>query len=157
MKKQIQEFFNRPGINKSGICNEAGITQQYLNRILRSTQPITDSFLSKIIPVLKTYGFEAMGDDGDLAHVEEDELLEDFTILINAWVSLDERQVSQLAESLCKLARSEFQKSASNPIKEFELFKKWWDFMDEDCTSYRTEYTEDEQYKLFTQFIAENQ
>lgn len=61
MKKQIQDFFNRPGINKSGICIEAGITQQYLNRILRGTQPITDSFLSKIIPVLESYGFEAGG------------------------------------------------------------------------------------------------
>jgi len=59
MKEQIEEFFNRPGINKSGICIEAGITQQYLNRILRGTQPITDSFIKKIIPVLESYGFEA--------------------------------------------------------------------------------------------------
>lgn len=63
MKEQIKNFFNRPGINKSGICIEAGITQQYLNRILRGTQPITDSFLSKIIPVLESYGFEAGGEE----------------------------------------------------------------------------------------------
>lgn len=59
MKEHLKEFFKRPGINKSGICIEAGITQQYLNRILRGTQPITDSFISKIIPVLESYGFEA--------------------------------------------------------------------------------------------------
>jgi len=58
MKDQIKEFFSRPGINKAGICMEAGITQQYLNRICKGTQPITDSFISKIIPVLESYGFE---------------------------------------------------------------------------------------------------
>lgn len=63
MKEQIQKFFNRPGINKSGICVESGITQQYLNRILKGTQPITDSFISKIIPVLESYGFEAGGEE----------------------------------------------------------------------------------------------
>lgn len=63
MIKQIRYFFNRPGINKSGICTESGITQQYLNRILIGKQPITDSFLSKIIPVLESYGFEAGGEE----------------------------------------------------------------------------------------------
>lgn len=63
MKEKIKEFFNRPGINKSGICIEAGITQQYLNRILRGTQPITDSFLSKIIPILESYGFKSGGEE----------------------------------------------------------------------------------------------
>lgn len=63
MKEQIEEFFNRPGINKSGICIEAGITQQYLNRILRGTQPITESFISKIVPILESYGFKAGGEE----------------------------------------------------------------------------------------------
>ena len=57
-KEQLESFFTRPGINKSGICQEAGITMQYLNRVLRGTQPVTDGLLDKIIPVLENYGFD---------------------------------------------------------------------------------------------------
>ncbi len=53
----LTKFFNQPGINKSGICLEADISQQYLNRVLNGTQPITYGLLSKLIPVLAMYGF----------------------------------------------------------------------------------------------------
>lgn len=53
----LNAFFEQKGINKAGVCQEADITQQYLNRILREVQPITHSFLSKLIPVISKYGF----------------------------------------------------------------------------------------------------
>lgn len=59
MKKELIKFFAQKGINKSGICVEAGVSHQYLNRILNGTQPLTDSFLNKLLPVIKRYGFDA--------------------------------------------------------------------------------------------------
>lgn len=41
----------------------------------------------------------------------ENKLLEKFTILINAWVSLDERKVEELAESLVDIACKECQEN----------------------------------------------
>lgn len=59
MKEKLEKFFAQKGINKAGICLEAGVSHQYLNRILNGTQPLTDSFLSKLLPVIKSYGFDA--------------------------------------------------------------------------------------------------
>lgn len=56
--EKLKFFFLQKGINKSGICSEAGISQQYLNRILKETQPLTSTFEKKILPVLKKYGFK---------------------------------------------------------------------------------------------------
>lgn len=58
MIKELKKFFDRPGINKAGICKEAGLSQQYVNRILSGRQPLTDSFLEKLLPVCKNYGFQ---------------------------------------------------------------------------------------------------
>lgn len=58
LQDRLIEFFSQPGINKSGICEEAGISQQHLNRVLRGSQRITDAFLAKLLPVLRSYGFE---------------------------------------------------------------------------------------------------
>jgi transcription elongation factor Elf1 len=55
--KQLKQFFDKPGINKSGICEEAGITQQYLNRVLNETQPLSYGIIEKLIPVMIEYGF----------------------------------------------------------------------------------------------------
>ena len=33
---------------------------------------------------------------------------------------------------------------------------KWWDFMDEDCTAHRNEYTEQEQNELLQRFLSSN-
>lgn len=54
----IKTFFNRPGINKAGFCKEVPISPQYLNRVLRGKQPLTESFLKKIIPFMEDYGFD---------------------------------------------------------------------------------------------------
>ena len=54
----IQGFFNRPGINKAGFCKEVSITPQYLNRVLKGKQPLTKSFVKKILPLMENYGFD---------------------------------------------------------------------------------------------------
>lgn len=55
--EEITAFFKRPGITKSGICLEAEISQQYLNRVLSGVQPLTHSLLETLLPVLLDYGF----------------------------------------------------------------------------------------------------
>jgi hypothetical protein len=37
-----------------------------------------------------------------------------------------------------------------------ELLQAWWDFIDEDNTAPRKEYTEEEQYNLMSDFIYKN-
>lgn len=54
----IKGFFNRPGINKAGFCKEVPTTPQYLNRVIRGKQPLTQSFVKKILPLMENYGFE---------------------------------------------------------------------------------------------------
>jgi hypothetical protein len=54
---ELKKFFAKPGINKSGICEEAGITQQYLNRVLNGTQPLSYGITLKLLPILIDYGF----------------------------------------------------------------------------------------------------
>lgn len=51
----------------------------------------------------------------------------------------------------------ELNRTEETPTKDIELLKKWWDFMDKDCTSYRNEYTDEEQLEIITQFLAEDQ
>lgn len=55
--QSLQSFFSRPGINKSGVCKEANITLQYLNRVLAGTQPVTEKLKTKLLPILKSYGY----------------------------------------------------------------------------------------------------
>ena len=38
----------------------------------------------------------------------------------------------------------------------FELLQAWWDFIDDDNTASREEYTEEEQYNLMSDFIYKN-
>lgn len=56
-KESLLSFFTRSGINKSGVCKEAKITQQYLNRVLAGKQPLTDKLQKKLLPVIKSYGY----------------------------------------------------------------------------------------------------
>lgn len=51
--KEIQEFFNQPGINKSGVCSEAGINIRFLNMMLNGDQRMTDATKRKFLPVIK--------------------------------------------------------------------------------------------------------
>lgn len=49
MLQELIKYFENPTINKSGFCKECGISQQYLNRVLKSDQPITESLKEKLI------------------------------------------------------------------------------------------------------------
>jgi hypothetical protein len=57
MIQKLNEFFQRPAINKSGFCVESKISQQYLNSVLSEKNPLTDKFYNKILPILKRYGY----------------------------------------------------------------------------------------------------
>jgi hypothetical protein len=65
-KEQLAEFFAMPGINKNGICSEAGISPQLLNNVLRGgamrkgkliPYEVTDKLKAQLLPVLLRYGF----------------------------------------------------------------------------------------------------
>lgn len=62
MIDQLNEFFSRPGINKSGICKEAGISQQYLNKVLKGEHKLTDKFKGKLLLIISEYGFPNISD-----------------------------------------------------------------------------------------------
>lgn len=55
--KAIREFLDKPGINAAGICNQAGITQQYLLRQLKAGKLPSDGKLERLILVMKEYGY----------------------------------------------------------------------------------------------------
>lgn len=65
-REQLIEFFSRPGINKNGICEEAGVSRPTVNYVLAGGRMIrnqwkavqfTDSMKEKLFPVLTRYGF----------------------------------------------------------------------------------------------------
>jgi len=51
--KEVQEFFDQPGINKSGICKEAGINIRFLNMMLNGDQRMTEASKAKLLPVIE--------------------------------------------------------------------------------------------------------
>lgn len=56
--QEIDRFFSRQGMNKSGFCREADVSQQHLNNIIRADEyPITKTFLEKILKPMYAYGF----------------------------------------------------------------------------------------------------
>ena len=58
MLEIFQQFFARKGINKSGICEEAGISQQNLNSVLNGHHHFSKRILKKLMPVLERYGLD---------------------------------------------------------------------------------------------------
>ena len=50
-----EDFFNQPGINKTGVCEEAGISVQLLNAILRGDKSLTDKTEKKLAPIIQKY------------------------------------------------------------------------------------------------------
>lgn len=56
---KIKEFFKRPGINKIGICKEAGVSRQYLHLVLSGEMPLSENFISKLLPVMREYGYKS--------------------------------------------------------------------------------------------------
>jgi hypothetical protein len=55
---ELKKFFAQKGINASGCCKEAGITNTYLGFILTKKRPITTGFIEKMLPVMQKYGFK---------------------------------------------------------------------------------------------------
>lgn len=54
---QLDAFLEQPGINITGICEEAGITKQYLNRCRKDKTLPGEKVLNKLLPILIKYGF----------------------------------------------------------------------------------------------------
>lgn len=55
--QSIESFFTQPGINLTGVCQEAGITKQYLNRCRKDKVLPGPKVMEKLVPVMKKYGF----------------------------------------------------------------------------------------------------
>ena len=55
--KQFKEFLDQPGINVKGICAEAGITEPPLYRRIKEKKLPGAKSMTKLLPVLKKYGF----------------------------------------------------------------------------------------------------
>ncbi|WP_421977161.1 hypothetical protein [Roseivirga seohaensis] len=65
-KEQLQKFFDQPGINKTGICDEAKVSIRTLNNVIAGGRMIngqwkkvnlTDNLKVKLLPVMQRYGF----------------------------------------------------------------------------------------------------
>ena len=56
--EELECFFAQAGINASGCCKEAGITNTYLGLIMNKKRPITKGFIEKMLPVMQKYGFK---------------------------------------------------------------------------------------------------
>jgi len=54
--KDLKEFLDQPGINVSGICQEADLDPSYLRKILIGQRKLTDKIINKLEPVLTRYG-----------------------------------------------------------------------------------------------------
>jgi hypothetical protein len=53
----LNAFLIQPGINIQGICDEAGIAKQYLNRCRKNNKLPGREVLDKLVPVIIKYGF----------------------------------------------------------------------------------------------------
>lgn len=56
--QQLETFLVQPGINIAGICQEADITQQYLNRCRKAGKLPGPEVIAKLLPVIIKYGFK---------------------------------------------------------------------------------------------------
>lgn len=57
--EQLKNFFERPGINKTGVLKEVKVSPQLINAILRDDRVLTQDTIEKLLPVLMSYGFSA--------------------------------------------------------------------------------------------------
>lgn len=55
--QNLEAFLVQPGINIQGVCDEAGIAKQYLNRCRKDKILPGRKVLEKLVPVLTKYGF----------------------------------------------------------------------------------------------------
>jgi hypothetical protein len=57
----LKEFFSRPGINKSGFCRELGVSQRFVNGVIKGDEKGSEKFYRKIIALMKEYGYDYFG------------------------------------------------------------------------------------------------
>lgn len=55
--QRLNDFFNQWGINIQGVCNEADISKQYLNRCRKEGVLPGEKVMEKLLPILIKYGF----------------------------------------------------------------------------------------------------
>lgn len=58
LRAKLHAFFYRKGMNVSGFCADAGITQQYLIAVLRGRRRLTASYYETLLPHLVRYGWK---------------------------------------------------------------------------------------------------
>jgi hypothetical protein len=54
---ELKQFFERTGINKAGVCWEAKIPLEQLNRVLYGIQPLDHELAHKLFPIMIYYGY----------------------------------------------------------------------------------------------------
>ena len=59
--EDLEYFFAQPGINRSGICEEAGILRQTMDKILNWQRPLSAKVIVQLYPVMRKYGFRQSG------------------------------------------------------------------------------------------------
>lgn len=57
--QNLENFLSQPGINIAGICAEAGIAQQPLNRCRKEKKLPGKKVLDKMLPIMAKYGFKS--------------------------------------------------------------------------------------------------
>lgn len=55
--QSLNAFLEQPGINLTGVCKEAGITKQHLNRCRKDGALPGEKVMDKLLPVLTKYGY----------------------------------------------------------------------------------------------------
>lgn len=53
----FKNFFNRPGINKKGICEESKVSYSLLQQVLTDEVPLTKQAYNRFLPTMLAYGF----------------------------------------------------------------------------------------------------
>lgn len=76
MAKKVSEyefkaFFQQPGINISGICEQAGVNRQYIKLVLSGIRPLTDKTIKKMLPTMRKYGFGKGSEINTLIEAED--------------------------------------------------------------------------------------
>lgn len=56
---ELKKFFEeRPALSIRGVNDDAGLSDNYLNKIMRENRAISQKTLEKLEPVLKKYGYQ---------------------------------------------------------------------------------------------------
>ncbi|EAY24096.1 hypothetical protein [Microscilla marina] len=57
--EELKKFFEeRPALSVRGVNDDAGLSDNYLNKILRNNQKISKKTIDKLDPILRKYGYQ---------------------------------------------------------------------------------------------------